>query len=63
MKVSDYSREEKFPIKSYGFTELGLLYNPDLQPALQKSAGAKDNASSLRYRCNRSSVFWENLKS
>ena len=32
MKVSDYSREEKFPIKSYGFTELGLLYNPDLQP-------------------------------
>lgn len=32
MKASDYPGEEKFSIKSYGFTELGLLYNPDLQP-------------------------------
>lgn len=32
MKTIDYPEEEKFPIKSYGFTELGLFYNPDLQP-------------------------------
>lgn len=33
MSRSNYPKEEKVPVKSYGFTELGLLYNPDLQPA------------------------------
>lgn len=33
MKTSHFPEEERIAIKSYGFTELGLLYNPDLQPA------------------------------
>lgn len=33
MKTSESPEEEKIPVKSYGFTELALLYNPDLQPA------------------------------
>lgn len=32
MKTSNFPEEERIPIKSYGFTELGLLYNPHLQP-------------------------------
>lgn len=33
MSRNNYPEDEKIPVKSYGFTELGLLYNPDLQPA------------------------------
>ena len=33
MSRSNYPEDEKIPVKIYGFTELGLLYNPDLQPA------------------------------
>lgn len=33
MKTTDFPEETRFPVKSYGFTELGLLYNPDLQPS------------------------------
>lgn len=32
MSRNNYPEDEKIPVKSYGFTELGLLYNPDLQP-------------------------------
>lgn len=33
MKTFESPDEDKIPVKSYGFTELALLYNPDLQPA------------------------------
>lgn len=32
MSRNNYPEDKKIPVKSYGFTELGLLYNPDLQP-------------------------------
>ena len=31
--VQDNFEDKKFEIKSYGITELGMLYNPSLQPA------------------------------
>lgn len=32
MNANNYPEEKKFEIRSYGFTELAMLYNPNLQP-------------------------------
>lgn len=33
MHIQNQSEDVKFIIRSYGVTELGILYNPTLQPA------------------------------
>lgn len=38
MNTQNYSEEKKFEIRTYGFTELAILYNPTLQPCSAANA-------------------------
>ncbi|WP_455640346.1 DUF4248 domain-containing protein [Parabacteroides sp.] len=38
MNTDKYPEEKKFEIRTYGFTELALLYNPTLQPGSAANA-------------------------
>lgn len=38
MNTNNYPEEKKFEIRTYGFTELAMLYNPALQPASAANA-------------------------
>lgn len=38
MNTDNYPEEKKFEIRTYGFTELAMLYNPTLQPASAANA-------------------------
>lgn len=38
MNTDNYPEEKKFEIRTYGFTELAMLYNPTSQPASAANA-------------------------
>ncbi|WP_293713727.1 DUF4248 domain-containing protein [uncultured Parabacteroides sp.] len=38
MNTSNYPEEKKFEVRTYGFMELAMLYNPDLQPTSAANA-------------------------